>query len=90
MSVAPTWNCRSVAKAMPAALWKSAEPSSACAVKAPARPIARVPCSKIPNPAGHAGAAARIAAAVMAIAHCRPLIMPKTSLDRFVELATSP
>ena len=36
---------------MPAALWKMALGSLACAVKAPAKPMPRAPCSKIANPA---------------------------------------
>ena len=39
---------------MPAALWKMAEGSEAWAVKAPAKPIPRAPCSKRANPAAEA------------------------------------
>ena len=48
---------------MPAALWKIAEGSEAWAVKAPARPMPRAPCSKIAKPAAEAPAGARQAAA---------------------------
>src|SRR6266513_6293049 len=43
---------------MPAALWKIALGSFACAVNAPAKPMPRAPCSKMAKPAARAGAGA--------------------------------
>src|SRR5262249_58648196 len=40
---------------MPAALWKIALGSLACAVKAPAQPVPRARCAKMANPAARAG-----------------------------------
>jgi hypothetical protein len=52
---------------MPAALWNIAEGSEACAVNAPANPMARAPCSEIAKPpaAAEGGASAKAAAATI-------------------------